>query len=151
MSKPIRFPSTLQKSNGNLLSLPQAYVPDAAGLVQRTEARRPLRGGDGHRARGREALPVRVPPELLARRWQGRSAGAGPSLRPPGLALHRRAAAQTGRYFREGQTYQQRDGQVGTRECKLTFFIINYLCSWRLSAFNCCKKVSVIVALIYVV
>ncbi len=68
----------------------------------------------GRGAGGRQALPLRLPPVVVAGGRQGRPAGAGAPLHAPGLAVHRRPAAQADHLLREGQTDQQRNGQTGT-------------------------------------
>lgn len=92
----------------------QADVPDGARVVRGAGGRRALRRAAGRGAGGRQALPVRVPPLLVARGRQGGPARPRAPLPAPRLALLRRPAAQAGRLLREGQAHQQRDGQKRT-------------------------------------
>ncbi|KAK1132444.1 hypothetical protein K0M31_013830 [Melipona bicolor] len=87
-------------------------VPDVSRLVQRIKIGGQVRGVDGHRSSGQQAIPVRVPPELLAGRGESGSSGAGAALRSPGLAVYRRSATKAGGLVRKGQADEQRHGQA---------------------------------------
>ena len=65
----------------------------------------------GHCALRQQALPLRIPPLLLAGGWKGGSSATAPILHPSGRSLHRRAAEEAGRLLRESQVDQQRVGQ----------------------------------------
>ena len=96
----------------DILALFQTNVPDVSRLVQRIKIGGQVRGVDGHRSGGQQAVPVRVPPELLAGRGESGSSGAGAALRSPGLAVHRRSATKAGGLVRKGQADEQRHGQA---------------------------------------
>lgn len=85
----------------------QADVPDGARVVRGLPRRGALRRAAGRGAGGRQAVPLRVPPLVVAGGRQGRPARARAPLPAPRLALLRRPAAQAGRLLREGQAHQQ--------------------------------------------
>ena len=98
-----------------LFSLLQTNVPHPEGVCERVpEAGRALRCAAGHCPGGQQALPLRLPPLLMAGGGQGRPPGARQALHAPRLALHRRPTQEAGRLLREGQTHQQRNGQGWT-------------------------------------
>ena len=104
----------------------QAHVPHAEGVSEWSDASRAaLRSAAGHCPGGRQALPLRLPPLLVAGGGQGRPPGARQALHAPRLALHGRPTQEAGRLVREGQTHQQRNGQEWTGQ--FTKFYILYL------------------------
>mgnify|MGYP004575255341 CR=1 FL=1 len=90
----------------------QTNVPDVSRLVQRIKIGGQVRGVDGHRSSGQQAISVRVPPELLAGRGESGSSGAGAALRSSGLAVYRRPATKASGLVRKGQADEQRHGQA---------------------------------------
>lgn len=67
----------------------QENVPDGQGVVHGVAGRPAVRGAHGHRAGGQQAVPLRVPPLVVAGRGQGGSARAAPAVHAPRLAVHR--------------------------------------------------------------
>lgn len=103
----------------------QENVPDGPRVVHGPAGRAAVRGAHGHRAGGQQAVPVRVPPIVVAGGRQGGPASAAQAVHAPRLAVHRRSAPQTGRVLRKGQTHQQRDGQARTRKCFANYDLRN--------------------------
>jgi len=100
----------------NLRFVAQEDVPDRPGVVHGVAGGPAVRCAHGHRTGGQQALPLRVPPFLVAGGRQGGPACPTQTVHAPRLTVHGRSAAQAGRVFREGQAHQQRDGQARTRE-----------------------------------
>lgn len=83
----------------------QEDVPDRPGVVHGVAGGPAVRGAHGHRTGGQQALPLRVPPVIVAGGRQGGSACPTQAVHAPRLAVHGRSAAQAGRVLRKGQAH----------------------------------------------